>query len=130
MALMDFIFSLHFVRPVYVIEGFDRLRAAGGAVYSDGRVRCREALSRSYGLIRISCDTDGRVDGHRGNRIWQKRLSPSESRQIRDSFFLSGLQDGSWVIGSQFFGGWFGANFNDNYDLFGYVGIETASKKN
>ena len=27
--LMDFIFWLHFIRPVYVIEGFDPLRAAG-----------------------------------------------------------------------------------------------------
>lgn len=27
--LMDFIFWLHFIRPVYVIEGFDLLRAGG-----------------------------------------------------------------------------------------------------
>lgn len=27
--LMDFIFWLHFIRPVYVIEAFDPLRAAG-----------------------------------------------------------------------------------------------------
>ena len=27
--LMDFIFWLHFIRPVYVIEGFEPLRAAG-----------------------------------------------------------------------------------------------------
>ncbi len=27
--LMDFLFWLHFIRPVYVIEGFDPLRAAG-----------------------------------------------------------------------------------------------------
>ena len=27
--VMDFIFWLHFIRPVYVIEGFEPLRAAG-----------------------------------------------------------------------------------------------------
>lgn len=28
-ALMDFVFWLHFIRPVYVIEAFDPARAAG-----------------------------------------------------------------------------------------------------
>ncbi len=32
--LMDFIFWLHFVRPVYVIEGFDPLRAAGLVLFT------------------------------------------------------------------------------------------------
>ena len=27
--VMDFVFSLHFIRPVYVIEGFNAARAAG-----------------------------------------------------------------------------------------------------
>jgi hypothetical protein len=32
--LMDFVFWLHFIRPVYVIEGFDPLRAAGLVLFT------------------------------------------------------------------------------------------------
>ena len=34
--VMDFIFWLHFIRPVYVIEGFNVARAAGLVALTDG----------------------------------------------------------------------------------------------
>lgn len=46
--LTDFIFWLHFIKPVYAIEGFDPLRAAG-LVLLTGTIGC--AVGGVYALL-------------------------------------------------------------------------------
>ena len=46
--LMDFVFWLHFIRPVYVIEGFDLLRA-GGLVLLTGMIGY--AMGSAYAFL-------------------------------------------------------------------------------
>jgi hypothetical protein len=59
--LMDFIFWLHFIRPVYMIEAFDPLRAAGLVFCSRRRWATLLAAPSPYcGTTTIASNPDGR----------------------------------------------------------------------